>query len=86
MKNEDVFKLEFSERKKEFRLKSGRSCDSQWATIYENCTVSEFDLLKTYLGGFKNDEMSACFVLEKANDLQIFVNNLLKKNISISAL
>ena len=79
-----LFRLEFNEKQQNFHLDNGTHKENTygWVTITEYCTDLEFKILESYVR-IKKNKLSVFYVKKSLKELDQFMSNLMKYNITI---
>jgi hypothetical protein len=80
-----LFRLEFNEKQQNFHLDNGTHKENTygWVTITEYCTDLEFKILESYVNRTKKNKLSVFYVKKSLKELDQFMSNLMKYNITI---
>ena len=82
---EITYRLEFNEQQQMFHLDSTMATENThgWFTVYENCTDTEFRIYESFVNRGSQKRLTKEYILKSANELKVFISNLLEYNLSI---
>jgi hypothetical protein len=77
-----TYRLEFNEEKQKFHLDNYDRDTPGWETVFEHCSDLEWRIFESYVHRIPKSKLTNKYVFDCANEIQIFMKNLIENNIS----
>jgi len=86
MEDNRIYRLEFNEKQQGFHLENNPNHPENhcgWFTIFQHCTDTEFRIFESYVNRIKKRKLTKKYLLKSADEIKVFMKNLIEWKIEI---